>query len=187
MDAIWRLDEELSVALRLDPPNRDYLFIIEWLFHGVPWIGGSFLWAAAAIGGKWPNDTQDKIILLNIGLFLDLLISGALKIFVQRPRPLHNREDFRYGAPIADQFSFPSGHTTRVAMLARLLETLVSMDPILNKLMWLFVGCVAVSRVSMGRHHPTDVIAGVLIGILEAYMTLAMPLGLRRGLIRIFI
>ncbi|CAJ0583951.1 unnamed protein product, partial [Mesorhabditis spiculigera] len=180
LNNIQWIEDRICIALRANESQRPFLFVVEWLFHGIPWIGGSILLAVFAISGRWPIEEQDWIVLLNIGLVLDLIFCGVVKVCVQRPRPLHNRDDFRYGAPIADRFSFPSGHTTRAAMLARFLERTVEMTPLWNNGMWLLVGIVALSRISMGRHHPSDVLAGVVIGILEAELTLQIPPRLRR-------
>ena len=69
---------------------------------------------------------------------------------------------------MVDKFSFPSGHATRATMLA-LLFTLLSPLPFLLWIPFLaWAGAVAVSRVLLGRHHILDVVAGVVIGAVEA-------------------
>ena len=48
-----------------------------------------------------------------LGLFVDLIIVGALKFSFRRPRPSYNfAEDFTLVVAV-DKFSFPSGHTAR--------------------------------------------------------------------------
>ena len=69
---------------------------------------------------------------------------------------------------MVDKFSFPSGHATRATMLA-LLFTLLSPLPLLLWIPFLaWAAAVAVSRVLLGRHHILDVVAGVIIGAIEA-------------------
>ena len=69
---------------------------------------------------------------------------------------------------MVDKFSFPSGHATRATMLAILFTLLYPLPFIfwLPCLAW--AGAVAASRVLLGRHHILDVVAGVLIGAVEA-------------------
>ncbi|KAK6058209.1 hypothetical protein COOONC_04227 [Cooperia oncophora] len=45
------------------------------------------------------------------GLLLDVILSCILKLVIQRPRPDYNINDQKFEAPIADKFSFPSGHS----------------------------------------------------------------------------
>lgn len=64
-----------------------------------------------------------------------------------------------------DQYSFPSGHCTRVFMLAALAPLVLpdSSGPIPDRaLIWAVA--VGVSRVVMGRHHILDVLAGAVVG-----------------------
>lgn len=75
-----------------------------------------------------------------------------------------------YEAPIADQFAFPSGHTSRAAMLATLwylifclilqLFCRLHFNPQHKIVASLLTVTVAVSRVVMGRHHVSDSLAG---------------------------
>ncbi|VDO33611.1 unnamed protein product [Heligmosomoides polygyrus] len=49
---------------------------------------------------------------------MDLFVVTILKMTVQRPRPAYNIDDQALEAPIADEYSFPSGHSSRAVMLA---------------------------------------------------------------------
>lgn len=55
------------------------------------------------------------------GICLDLSTVGLLKLLVRRARPPYNHDDQIYEAPVADKFSFPSGHTSRATMLSVLV------------------------------------------------------------------
>ena len=52
------------------------------------------------------------------GIALDLAATGVFKLSFRRPRPPYNKDDQIYEAPVADKYSFPSGHTSRATMLA---------------------------------------------------------------------
>ncbi|KAK6038859.1 PAP2 family protein [Cooperia oncophora] len=84
----------------------------------------------------------------------------------------------KFEAPIADKFSFPSGHTSRAAMLATLWFVLLSaFFPKYRFAAMLMALVVATSRVAMGRHYLSDALGGLLIGWLEGLAVLALPRG----------
>jgi membrane-associated phospholipid phosphatase len=61
----------------------------------------------------------------------------------------------------SDLWSFPSSHTSAAAGLAVILARLY---PPLRPLLWTLVAIVGTSRVLLGAHFPSDVIAGAAIG-----------------------
>ena len=142
-----------------------------------------------AIAGIYVASLKEASVNLLIGLVLDIVIVAVLKAFTRRRRPAYdvddqvfvvqictNEKDSQYHPikvatiKMVDKFSFPSGHATRATMLA-LLFTLLSPLPFL---LWIpciaWAGAVAVSRVLLGRHHILDVLAGVVIGAVEAVL-----------------
>jgi undecaprenyl-diphosphatase len=86
---------------------------------------------------------------------------SLLKRWTKRPRPFAS--DARIHAWIAplDEFSFPSGHTLHAVAF-----TLVAMAhyPMLAWVLVPFASTVAVSRVVLGLHYPSDVLAATAIG-----------------------
>uniref|UniRef100_A0A915MP45 Thymidylate synthase n=1 Tax=Meloidogyne javanica TaxID=6303 RepID=A0A915MP45_MELJA len=91
--------------------------ILEWIMHGIPWILGVFILIILARYDNWSNTEIDFLDLLAIALFFDLSLVGILKIIFRRDRPKYNKGKIILGAPIIDDFSFPSGHTSRTIML----------------------------------------------------------------------
>ena len=138
-----------------------------------------------AIAGIYVTSLKEASVNLLIGLVLDIVIVAVLKAFTRRRRPAYDVDDqvftprtmkyfcSSYSFKVAtvkmvDKFSFPSGHATRATMLA-LLFTLLSPLPLLLWIPFLaWAAAVAVSRVLLGRHHILDVVAGVIIGAIEA-------------------
>lgn len=85
----------------------------------------------------------------------------TLKRWTRRPRPFRARADITaYVAPL-DEFSFPSGHTLHAVSF-----TLIALAyfPVLAPLLLVFTVLVAMSRVVLGLHYPSDVLAATLIG-----------------------
>ncbi len=100
-------------------------------------------------------------------LVLDILVVSIVKTVVRRRRPIYNIQDMRGSLTAVDQFSFPSGHTTRVVMLAFFLIKRFHMNTVETCLAALWASSVASSRVMLGRHHVLDVLCGVVIGIAQ--------------------
>ena len=106
-----------------------------------------------------------------------LLTNLLIKDAVARPRPFEMTEQFRQwwefvGAPAEDGYSFPSGHTTAAAAGAMALG-LASR----RKGMWaclLFPVAMAASRNYLMVHYPSDVAAGMLIGVVAALIAYAI-------------
>ncbi len=90
-----------------------------------------------------------------------LLVYRTLKRSTQRPRPFAS--DARIHALVLplDEYSFPSGHTLHAVAF-----TLVALGhyPMLAWLLLPFTTAVAASRVILGLHYPSDVLAAIAIG-----------------------
>lgn len=87
------------------------------------------------------------------------LVNGPVKALVRRQRPaVQLAHPHRLRVPITS--SFPSGHATAGACAAELL----SVDLGHRGAWWALAAIVGWSRVHVGVHHPSDVLAGWLIG-----------------------
>jgi undecaprenyl-diphosphatase len=94
-----------------------------------------------------------------------LAVYKVLKRRLVRERPYVWHPEIGCGAPPLDRFSFPSGHTLHAVCFSTV--ALAS----LPELAWLllpFTALVAASRVVLGLHYPTDVLAGAVIGFVIA-------------------
>jgi len=73
--------------------------------------------------------------------------------------------------PARDRYSFPSGHTMHAVMF---LVLSASHHPWLAPWLVPLVVLIALSRVGLGLHYLSDVLAGALLGLLFAGMSLAI-------------
>jgi len=107
-----------------------------------------------------------------VGLIALLLYRG-LKRRCSRPRPAHAHPGIHLGTAPLDLYSFPSGHTLHaVAFTAVALAHF----PALFWVLVPFTALVALSRVILGLHYPSDVLAGATIGAALAGASFLLPL-----------
>ncbi|XP_074053559.1 polyisoprenoid diphosphate/phosphate phosphohydrolase PLPP6 [Macrotis lagotis] len=141
---------------------RPLLKLLEVSGHGLPWLGGTAycLYRSDSWAGR------EVLLNLLFALLLDLALVALLKGAVRRRRPPHNRADMFFTFSV-DRYSFPSGHATRAALVARfVLRHLVLAVPLrVLVLLWAFV--LGLSRVMLGRHNVTDVAFGFAFGYLQ--------------------
>jgi membrane-associated phospholipid phosphatase len=83
--------------------------------------------------------------------------SVAVKRVVRRPRPAHALVQVLVGTP--SRLSFPSAHATSTTAAAVLFGRLLG-----RRLVPVLVPPMALSRLVLGVHYPTDVAAGALLG-----------------------
>ncbi|WP_188315933.1 phosphatase PAP2 family protein [Chitinophaga agrisoli] len=94
------------------------------------------------------------------------LTSNALKYILNRPRPFatyHFIEKMTSGGSP----SFPSGHTTDAFVTAGVLS-LVFRRWYVTVVVYLWAILVAYSRIDLGVHYPSDVLAGAALGSIAA-------------------
>uniref|UniRef100_A0A0R3RYG1 AcidPPc domain-containing protein n=1 Tax=Elaeophora elaphi TaxID=1147741 RepID=A0A0R3RYG1_9BILA len=121
------------------------------------------------------------------GLCVDLVIVGIIKGIVRRSRPPFNIKDQLYEAPLVDKFSFPSGHSSRGAMLSVLCLTFCSLPHFITPVVKLFPFILGASRICIGRHYISDVMMGLLLGYAEGKFVQYLPLHTVNLLKQIFI
>jgi undecaprenyl-diphosphatase len=103
------------------------------------------------------------------GLIVTSVTTGLLKKLVNRPRPYETYNDI-YPNYRETGNSFPSGHTALAFSTATTL--------LLTTEKWYFAAPayvwaigVGYSRIYLGQHYPSDVIAGAVTGAAGAYLT----------------
>lgn len=104
-----------------------------------------------------------------LALSLQLALTGLLGTWVYlllkkgtgRPRPCDAWQEIEAHIAPLDRFSFPSGHTLHAVTFSCLLGSVfLALTPLLLG----FALLVALSRMVLGLHYPTDVLAGALLG-----------------------
>lgn len=106
-----------------------------------------------------------QILYLLAGGAVGTSIYKYLKHKTTRPRPYQVHQVIILGERPLDHFSFPSGHTLHAVMVS---ITLGYIQPLLITLLMPFTILVALSRMILGLHYPSDVLVGAAIGAMVA-------------------
>lgn len=136
---------------------------VRALFAAISRLGNGVFWYVLMAGMlAWNGWTALLPVLHMIGVGLVCLPAYKwLKGKTSRPRPFVLNSDIFIGAAPLDRFSFPSGHTLHAVGFS---VVALAYYPALAWLVAPFVVLVAASRLVLGLHYPTDVLAGALIG-----------------------
>lgn len=132
------------------------------------------LFTAAVVGFLLISRKRGAAILMIVAVIGGLTISSVIKHFVNRPRPPR-----QYQAAYVFTASFPSGHSmlsavtylTLGALLAQVIERRVLKLYVIS-IAVLITFLVGLSRVYLGVHWPTDVLAGWTGGLVWALLCL---------------
>lgn len=100
-----------------------------------------------------------------------ILVYKGLKHFLVRERPYVSHGAIQLGAAPLDRYSFPSGHTLHAVNFTILFAYA---EPLLLVVALPFALLVAVSRVILGLHYPTDVLVGAAIGVALSQVSIAL-------------
>jgi undecaprenyl-diphosphatase len=91
-----------------------------------------------------------------------VLVFKILKLLSQRPRPCQYEPHCWSKVLPPDRFSFPSGHTMTACSIALVVSYFY--PPLEGPLFFLALS-IAVSRIVLGMHFLSDVLAGAVIGV----------------------
>lgn len=95
------------------------------------------------------------------GFILERCAYVLLKNLLRRPRPPEAIRGYASQITASDRFSLPSGHTSAAFFVATFLSFSVSLI-FLPLYIWAF--SVGLSRIALGVHFPSDILAGACLG-----------------------
>jgi undecaprenyl-diphosphatase len=169
-ETLW-LDRWLLMALRASGDPGDPLgpAWVEEMFRDFTALGGIgvlSLLTLASVGYLWLQQLRRVAWFVLVAILGGLLLSLALKSGFDRPRP-----DLVSHGSMVYTSSFPSGHSMLSAVVYLTGGALLAVVHAARSIRVYLIGCsvlatllVGVSRVYLGVHWPSDVLAGWAAG-----------------------
>ena len=156
----YRLSKDMGVAEKAGALRTVAVILAH---SGDSWFWGTALFVvwlfASAFWKQWAVLLVGSIAVLAVIVF-------ALKRLIKRRRP-----EGLWGGIYrkTDPHSFPSGHAARAFMIAVIVSGL---GPAwLCVLLWIWAPLVALARVAMGVHYLSDIVGGLVLGIVAGTLT----------------
>jgi len=133
------------------------------LFSAVSWLGDGWAWYALILSLPWLYGAEAWLPAAHMVVTgaVGVLAYKLIKTRAVRERPYITHSAIHCVSAPLDRYSFPSGHTLHAISFTLLMANYY---PEWTAVLAGFALLVALSRVVLGLHYPTDVAAGALLG-----------------------
>lgn len=147
--------------------------LVDGMMYGLSRFGDGYFYAIIGILMLFINfDLAIRTIPTGLLAFaIELSVHKLIKHKTKRSRPFEIVPEIRNLLPVPDKFSFPSGHTGAAFVMATIFGTIVPGLLFPSLVIALLIGF---SRIYNGLHYPSDVLAGMILGISCAKISLAI-------------
>jgi undecaprenyl-diphosphatase len=161
MRGLGALDAALLLKVNRLPhttTSDKYFSLVSDLGRGVGWAAlcGWLAWRGGRHGRRAGLRSTAAMLVANA------IAQGPMKQFFGRKRPFHDVGDHIVVGSRTIDTSFPSGHSASSFAAA---TSLAFAFPQYSPVLLAAASGVGVSRVYLGHHYPSDVAAGVLVGV----------------------
>lgn len=159
---------DVSLFTLINAGHRPWLDDVMLLASALGRAG--FVWLViAAIAAVFPARRMAAWRLVLVLITSYLVVDVLIKPVVNRPRPYEVIAEARLIDQRPTTASFPSGHAAR-AFAGALAASRVF--PAGQIVWWPLAVAIGISRIYVGAHWPSDVLAGALLGLAVAWFTL---------------
>jgi undecaprenyl-diphosphatase len=165
MQRLLEKDADLSARLRLAEKPGPLRSLAVFLAHS----GDSWFWLVGLILVWLLGDSawKHRALVLGVGILITAVVVMLIKFTIRRQRPAGEWGGIYRST---DPHSFPSGHAARAVMLA---VVALGVGPAwFGVLLVFWAPLVCLARVVMGVHYLSDVLAGMLLGLVMGGLTL---------------
>lgn len=146
--------------------------IYSWFWKAVTFLGdGGWFWIVLGVALLFSKKTRKSGYTALLALIIGALVTNLLlKNAVARVRPYDAVEGLVPLVKKLKDYSFPSGHTCASFACAFVYYKLY--PDIKGKMAMALAVLIALSRLYVGVHYPTDVLGGAVVGLLSAVLAL---------------
>lgn len=155
-------------------PHEGWIYYFFIIFHYLSLFGisGIIFWLCLYFFDK---KNRHKIFFGGLTIAITWGLNEIFfKNIFQKERPFNVLENVVSGAEKLLSYSFPSGHTTTSFAFATTLALIYPRKWFIY-LAFFFALFVSVSRIYFGVHYPSDVIAGIIVGITIPLIIFKLP------------
>lgn len=156
--------------------NGNHSEIADQFFKYFTHYGDGFMWAP--LGAYCFFYRRKYFIAVVAGVLISTILAQFLKrvVYPDELRPISFlSENFPVhvvdGVTMRKVHSFPSGHATTAFAMALIMAHMMN-NKVWSVILPLFALAAGYSRVYLGQHFPTDIFAGMCIGIVSAILSL---------------
>ena len=159
----WRID---------DPATERVLELVEKAFGTV----GMTILTVILAAVMFQRAHRRAAVFTVVVMVVTALATTGMKILVGRDRP-----EWQHTARFLESQSFPSGHSSSIAAFSGVVIVLVTMLVRRRNIRTLLIAgmlvvavVVGLDRILLGRHYPSDVVAGATLGAAVTLLALAL-------------
>ena len=166
----WIHNMDAQILLFIQQYLRNDMF--NWFWKGITFLGdGGWFWIVLTILLLFPKKTRKAGFTAALALILGSIVTNlVLKTAVARIRPYDAVEGLIPLVAKLKDYSFPSGHTCASFSCAVVYYKMYPGKT--GKAALILAVLIGLSRLYVGVHYPTDVLAGALVGWLSALCAL---------------
>ena len=166
----WIHNVDAQILLFIQQYLRNDMF--NWFWKGITFLGdGGWFWIVLGVVLLIPKKTRKSGFTALLALIIGSVITNlVLKTAVARIRPYDAVEGLVPLVKKLRDYSFPSGHTCASFSCAVVYYKMY--PDIKGKGAMVLAVLIALSRLYVGVHYPTDVLGGTIVGWLSAILAL---------------
>ena len=162
---------DINLLKRINSPNPSCQTYWMHTSHSAYWVAPTYTLGTLGYGLLYKDKPAVKKGLESaISIGMSIVAAGGLKTIVNRPRPTQSFPDEIKSYTYSEGKSFPSGHTA-IAFATATTLSLQYKKWYITVPAYAWAASVGYSRMKLGRHYPTDVAAGAIIGIGSGYLS----------------
>ena len=168
MDTILQLDQNILLFIQ-EYIRHDWM---DWFWKGITHLGDfGIFWILLTIVLLIPKKTRKAGGASALALIIGTLITNvAIKNMVARIRPYEVIQELELMIEKQKDFSFPSGHTWASFASAFAIYKCKEVFPKKWRIAAMVLATlIALSRLYVGVHYPTDVLGGLIVGLFSGW------------------